>query len=48
MIFFYLPAIGAIHFLSAAALGLMSVLSGKALRDMTKRDTRERHDDPFG
>ena len=44
MIFFYLPAIGAIHFLSAAALGLMSVLSGKALRDMAKH---ERHDDPF-
>ena len=36
MIFLYLSMLGAIHFVSAAALGLMSVLSGKALRDMAK------------
>ncbi len=35
MILFYLPAIGLIHFLSAAALGIMSVLSGKAIRDLS-------------
>ena len=34
MIFFYLPGLGLAHFLSASALGFMSVLSGKALRDM--------------
>ncbi len=43
MIFLYLPAIGFVHFVSAAALGLMSILSGKALRDIA----RERRDDPF-
>ena len=39
MILLYLPFLGAIHFLSAAALGLTSVLSAKALRDrsMAKR-----------
>ena len=37
MIFFYWPMIGAIHFLSAAAGGVMAVLSGKALRDMLSR-----------
>ena len=37
MIFFYLPGLGLIHFVSAAALGFMTILSGKALRDM-KRD----------
>lgn len=43
MIFFYLPGIGLVHFLSAAALGFMSVLSGKALRDM-RRDHDDRRD----
>ena len=42
MIFFYLPALGMIHFLSASALGLMSVLFGKAIRDMVVRDRDER------
>ena len=37
MILFYWPMIGAIHFLSAAAAGVMAVLSGKALRDMLTR-----------
>ncbi len=37
MILLYLPFLGAIHFLSAAALGLTTVLSGRALRDMAKR-----------
>ena len=41
MIFFYLPGIGLVHFLAAAALGLMSVPSGKALADMR----RDRADD---
>ena len=36
---FYLPALGFIHFLSAAALGLLSVLSGKALRDVSAERT---------
>ena len=41
MIFLYLQVIGAIHFVSAVTLGLMSVLSGKALRDMARnRDGR--------
>lgn len=40
MIFFYLPALGIVHFLSAAALGVMSVLSGKAIRDL-RRENRE-------
>jgi hypothetical protein len=34
MIFLYLPGLSLVHFLSAAALGFMSVLSGKALRGM--------------
>ena len=34
MIFFYLPGLGLLHFISAAALGFMSVLSGKALRNL--------------
>ncbi len=38
MIFFYLPALGLIHFLSASALGIMSVFSGKAIRDMFVRE----------
>ena len=40
MIFFYLPTLGIVHFLSAAALGIMSVLSGKAIRDL-RRESRE-------
>lgn len=36
MIVFYLPAIAAIHFVSATALGMMSILSGAFLRDMRK------------
>ena len=40
MIFLYLPALGLIHFISAAALGMMTILSGKALRDMS-RDPRD-------
>jgi hypothetical protein len=32
----YLPAIAAIHFAASAALGAMSVLSGKAVCDMMK------------
>ena len=36
MIFLYLPALGIAHFLSATALGFMSVLSGKALRDLRR------------
>ncbi len=31
---FYLPALAAIHFTASAALGAMSVLSAKAVRDM--------------
>ena len=42
MIFFYLPMLGLIHFVSASALGLMSVLSGKALRDMRMREKEGR------
>lgn len=38
MILFYWPVIGAIHFVSAAVTGVMAVLSGKAVRDMVKRD----------
>ena len=34
MIFLYLPGLGLVHFISAAALGFMSILSGKALRDL--------------
>ena len=37
MILFYWPMLGAIHFLSAAAAGVMAVLSGKALREMFAR-----------
>ena len=46
MIFFYLPGIGLVHFLSAAALGFMSVLSGKALRDMRREHEPNRDFDP--
>ena len=35
MIFLYLPGIGLIHFLSAAAMGIMAMLSGNAIRDMS-------------
>lgn len=38
MILFYWPLVGAIHFFSAAAAGVMAVLSGKAIRDMLVRD----------
>lgn len=41
MILFYWPFLGAIHFLSAAAMGLMTVLSGKALRDMVSPARRD-------
>ena len=41
MILFYWPVIGAIHFFSAAAMGVMAVLSGKALRDI---GSRKKHD----
>ena len=41
MIFFYLPGLGLVHFLSAAALGFLSVLSGKALVDMRPRSRRD-------
>ncbi len=33
---FYLPALALIHFLASAALGGMSVLSAKALRDLRR------------
>ena len=33
---FYLPMLAAIHFTASAALGMMSVLSAKAVRDMVK------------
>ena len=38
--FFYLPAIAAIHFSASAALGAMSVLSLKAVRDMRRARRR--------
>ena len=41
MILLYWPLLGAIHFLSAAAMGVMAVLSGKALRDMARRADRD-------
>lgn len=41
MILFYWPFLGAIHFLSAAAMGVMAVLSGKALSDMKRPAKRD-------
>ena len=45
MIFLYLPCLGLVHFLSAAALGFMSVLSGKALGDMRRQEETRRSRD---
>ena len=41
MILFYLPGMGLIHSLSAAVMGVMAVLSGKALKDMVALDDRD-------
>lgn len=41
MILLYWPMLGAVHFFSAAAMGVMAVLSGKALRDMGARTKRD-------
>ena len=37
----YLPVLAAVHFSAGTALGVMSVLSAKAVRDMRRAD-RER------
>ena len=41
MILLYWPMLGAIHFLSAATMGVMAVLSGKALRDLVRPAARD-------
>ena len=41
MILFYWPMLGAIHFFSAAVMGVMAVLSGKALRDLVRPPARD-------
>jgi hypothetical protein len=34
----YLPALAAIHFTAASALGALGVLASKAVRDMARED----------
>ncbi len=46
--FFYLPALAAIHFTASAAFGAMSVLSAKALYDMRKPERRDGETDRQG